>query len=897
MSYSKKKNLIKSRDEYTRYFGNFRGVDFSSDQTSVNEQRFAYAINMYKDYRSGEGQAVETVPGFRRQVEIPKVNEDGLIVAQKIYGIHRYDHIINGKRDTKILIHAGRNLYLWDEYPLTANVECNYSIQITSVNIPDISNRSVVVIIPNDYKVTKIVSVEKMDTRNETIKLLPTNYSYDNKTQTITFESNVVKEDDQIYVTYYESEISCLTESSNIEFNELKSTSFVFNNKLYIIDGKNYLVYDGSTLQSVIENDDLVYVPTTYINIIVGGQNGDSGKENEQRNILSDKFKNTFIADGTTSKYYLSERDLDSIASVIVYGNVTTAYTVNLDEGYIEFNEGNVPTKPEETSRAEGSGFYTKDYAGVEIVASKRWRSLSGVIDDRSSISDCISKCTLATIFDKRVFLSGNPELPNHIFFCGINNITGYEDATYFGVLDFVRDGVEPAPITGMIAVADTLAVLKNHAKQDGSVYFHTRYDTDKGVAPVTYPSVQGLSGIGCLGACVNFLDDPIFISSLGVEAIGQLSVRLERAIEHRSSLIDAKLVNLDLENAVITEWDGYLIVLVDGKIFMADSRQVYTHEIGVPQYEWYYLEGIGVYEYASKDDRENNKEYYYAPVIYNDLYESEYDDGGNYIGEKKRTIIDGGISYEIAAADKVYDAVNEKTIALMNMPAIVPSDETGQKPNVKFYTWRDKNGNVEASTYYQLMKYEDENTVKAIICDDRGSYTGGEFKKATTIVNMDNNLFFGTENGVVCAFNFDKRDSDGMISPRWYSFDDRTIYCGIATKMDNCGVPHLNKTTVKKSTVVKTKSMISSAAKYKVRTNNKVFEQIDRVNSVMFSFDEVDFSDFSFVSMDQSLFAIEEKEKKWIEKQIFIYSDEYRKPFSIHYLAYRYKIAGRFKE
>ena len=49
LNYKKQKNLVRSPDEYTRYYGNFRGVDFSSDQTEVHEQRFAYAINMYKD--------------------------------------------------------------------------------------------------------------------------------------------------------------------------------------------------------------------------------------------------------------------------------------------------------------------------------------------------------------------------------------------------------------------------------------------------------------------------------------------------------------------------------------------------------------------------------------------------------------------------------------------------------------------------------------------------------------------------------------------------------------------------------------------------------------------------------------------------------------------------------
>jgi hypothetical protein len=114
---------------------------------------------------------------------------------------------------------------------------------------------------------------------------------------------------------------------------------------------------------------------------------------------------------------------------------------------------------------------------------------------------------------------------------------------------------------------------------------------------------------------------------------------------------------------------------------------------------------------------------------------------------------------------------------------------------------------------------------------------------------------------------------------------------------MDNCGIPHLTKSTVKKSTVIKTKAMQTSAAKVRVRTNRKPYEQIGRINSTMFSFDSMDFSDFSFVTSDQSLFAVKEKEKKWVEKQYYIYSDEYMKPFAIYYVCYRYTVAGRYKE
>ena len=64
-SFKNKKNLLQTRDEYARYFDNLRGVDFSSDQNDVDDSRLAYLVNMYRDYKSGQGGAIETIPGFR----------------------------------------------------------------------------------------------------------------------------------------------------------------------------------------------------------------------------------------------------------------------------------------------------------------------------------------------------------------------------------------------------------------------------------------------------------------------------------------------------------------------------------------------------------------------------------------------------------------------------------------------------------------------------------------------------------------------------------------------------------------------------------------------------------------------------------------------------------------
>ncbi len=854
------KNLLTSNSVYNAYYGDFRGVDFSNDHTQVHKQRLAYAVNMFKDYQSGQGQALETIAGFRRRLEFPE--------APVVYGIHRFQHRAGGEIKTKVLVHAGEKLYLWHNYPNSINVVMKETITLPAETSVINGTRTFKLTLSDN--VAGVKDITKPD--GESI-LLNMDY-FDPSTHELSVSRSDIVAGDNLYLSFVEGVIT-KEDALFVGMNARRSASFIFNNRLYLIDGKNYLVYDGETLKSVLDD---AYIPTTYINIVPSGENADSGKENEQRNILQPKFKHTFIADGETTEFFMNEEELDEISEIKVYGEVVDNYKVDLEKGKVTFNEA--PKKPEDAG-------YAELHAGVEITAAKAYDSTQ------------ITNCTISAIFDDRVFFSGNPDFPNNIYYCG-RNLTGYTDPSYFPVNNRDSDGVGISPITGMLVVADTLMVLKSDSQQDGSVYFHTAMETGVDLMPKTYKSTRGLAGIGCLGACINFLDDPVFVSRLGVEGIGQLSVRYERAVEHRSSLIDAKLVNLNLKDAVLEEWNGYLILLVDGKMFMADSRQKYTHEIGVPQYEWYYIEGVGVY-------KGQYTEYRYATQIYPELEGATV----RYCTACHKSAVecacgndDHIVEIPLTLAESVYDADLGETHNLLGEIVNAP-DEDGKSTTAVFndlVSFQSDGISYSVRAYFTVHEVYDSITgefVKheAFLCDAKGNKTGGIFQKATVPKTMDDNLFFGTENGVVCSFNFDMRDEQGEIAPRYYNFDERTIFCGCATKMDCCDIPHLTKNTVKKSTVIKTKSFPSSAAKIRVRTNRKPYEQIARINSTLFSFGGTDFSDFSFITTEQSLFAIKEKEKKWVEKQYYIYSDEYMKPFALYYLSFRYTIAGRYKE
>jgi hypothetical protein len=299
----------------------------------------------------------------------------------------------------------------------------------------------------------------------------------------------------------------------------------------------------------------------------------------------------------------------------------------------------------------------------------------------------------------------------------------------------------------------------------------------------------------------------------------------------------------------------------------MADSRKVFQNENGNIEYEWYYLEDIGVYE--------GQQDKYYYLKSWPNVFKDEN-------GDRIEIYHDGTI-ISLASDFENPPPINEKPDVCSGTVSV-----EDQEDNDTYYE-------------YLVQKYNSPNGDQyAFLCDTTGEKIGGKFKPAVCIQTIldggKDNVFFGTENGVVCSFNFDKRDENGIIDRMWYTFDDRTIYCGCAMKMDNCGIPHMTKTTVKRSTVIKTKSAEGSSAKVRVRTNENPYHEIARINSSDFSFSSLNFSDFSFVTEGDTLFSIKEKEKKWVEKQYYIYSDEFKKPFSIYYVAHKYYVAGKYK-
>lgn len=354
--------------------------------------------------------------------------------------------------------------------------------------------------------------------------------------------------------------------------NDERSVSFAYNNALFILDGKNYLEYvqiDGSFVVRNAGEDS--FIPATSISRKPTG----GGTIYQAVNCLQPKRKNAFLADGEATQFILDTDNLDSKEVFLITANVNgeiktedVDFTVDREKGIVTFNSA--PPAP-----------LTIGQDNVEIIFSK-------TIEDYDSR---IAKCRIACIFDNRVFFSGNPDYPNALFHCMANN------PKYVGDLSYYQDGGDNTSIMSIIHLGERLAVIKEDNEQDATVFYHTTATDD--ILGRYYPTVQGISSSGCiaLNGGVNFRDDPLFITSMGLDAISKLDLSLERCIEHRSSMVDAKLTNEnELKDCQMCEWNGYLLLLIDGKVYLADSRQKYS-SFSNYEYEWYYWDNIGIYE------------------------------------------------------------------------------------------------------------------------------------------------------------------------------------------------------------------------------------------------------------------------------------------------------------
>ena len=931
-----KQNLLSDSSEYSRIYSDFAGVDFASDPAQVDVKRLPYAVNVWKDYRSENAGFLETVPGFRKlslSFEGASGGINGIfrLQSENVEGrdyivYHRGEKLywfIDGERDDPTVRQIEEVAYVRNARSSAYNFKGSLVIltgdDITEVSevFSDTEGEYLLIgksLIGNAYEPTTYQNFLQYEQRN-----MLTDYAWEEITTGSEEQVSQISASQgkwkqipslsEIKTYNANQKVTEQISGAVFEYIPSKKTGYDGNIVLYkwssdtesniqslFLDAVKpkddaYTVYDLSDIKKYFPRIGNIFVNEWDFEkcSLYGIPNGINFKcypdYVDGVNTMIEKGENPLCRQGYVTDVLTIDNEWESLDDYQSLKNSFKQKIPFLQKGYLF----TIMEKAIDVDRVEIDGViqspenYNVCYSEYAtkillkeantdtvvrirlILSESEFDTAKGHLnfregnrDYKGTTSAAIAGCTVSCGYDGRIFLTGNPHLPNTVFYAQ-RDLTGYVNPTYFGVLNYFNNGSGQSKNTAMVSSYSSLMVLKEASDTDGTVSAWTGADTGEDLIPRIYTRTEGLPGVGCVGAAVNFLDDICFLSDRGLEAIGRQTVNLERSIAHRSSNVDPKLTDCDLASASVAEWMGYLCILSGGKMFLADSRRTFTHKTGDEQYEWWYLDGIGTYE------------------GYRDRY---------------------------------------------RMMTSLPSSEEFPEDVKAFGTeeYVDSSpGNIFTATYggtvcYYVKGMEAEgNPVKYLVdCVDGEKEGTGEFFPASVCLASGDVLYFGTGCGDICCFNTDKRGIDrngnrlpedlaDKYAPEWYTFAGTAYPSGFATCRDCAGYPHVTKTTVNSSLVIKVKRLPMQEFKVQVSTDRKTMHPISPKGNHTTSLVSTDFDagrvDFGNVGFgDSNVIPFKEKEKKWVEKQYYIYSDGFERPFGVAYLSYRYRVAGKVK-
>lgn len=354
-----------------------------------------------------------------------------------------------------------------------------------------------------------------------------------------------------------------------------RSRSFVFDQKLYLLDGTTYQVYDGETLAAVADS---ATVPT----IIISRRPTGGGQSYQGLNLLGRKWTESFLGTADATVYQLTTKDLAEDA--------VTARVLNADGVWEDKTEGTDFTVDREAgtvtfSTAPGASPVTGQ-DNVQITAAKV----------REGYLDTINRCTIAAVYGvggstDRVFLSGNGDKP------GVDWYSNFEDPAFFPDTNYtklVRDG---ARVTGYTVLSNTLAAFIDGASDGRNVVVRSGVLDENGDAVFRVSNTMiGQDAVAPDTFCRTD-KEPLFLTNRGVYAITAEELTGEKYSQERSYYIASAIgAAQGRENACACTYGDFYALALDGTLYLLDLQQK-TYERNSPyssfQYECYYWPGI----------------------------------------------------------------------------------------------------------------------------------------------------------------------------------------------------------------------------------------------------------------------------------------------------------------
>ena len=342
---------------------------------------------------------------------------------------------------------------------------------------------------------------------------------------------------------------------------ELVDEVTFLHHSLYILDGQNYLRYDGTAVEKVEG-----YIPTTRA----------AGVALEPVNLLQKKRRNTFKGDGTKVEFQADAKDWDS-AEVEIYVDgqlkiAGTDYTVDAEQGTITFT-----TAPEVTSGNDN----------ISIIFS---RTVPGY---RELIEHCRIYSTFGVGNDTRVFVSGNADQPNRDW------QSATYDPEYFPDTGYTDLGSNNTAIMGYTKQYDSLLVIKEPSNETGLFLRSAQLVEEEKEGTKTYkpifPVTEGISGVGAISryAFAGLGNDQLMLTRNGVCGLSTNAVSNQKSVVNRSFMVNPQLTKeLNRSEAGAEVWGRFYVLCVNGVCYVANTEQTCSTPSGTG-YEWYYWTDI----------------------------------------------------------------------------------------------------------------------------------------------------------------------------------------------------------------------------------------------------------------------------------------------------------------
>ena len=328
---------------------------------------------------------------------------------------------------------------------------------------------------------------------------------------------------------------------------------FGYGEKLYILNGVEYKVWDGETLSDVEGYCPLVSVSNTP----TGG-----GTALEQVNKLTGARRARFSPDGEATVFQLPEKGLlrlDYVKDVATGATLeASGYAADMAAGTVTFT-----TAPEKGTNSLEIGWTMADSGRAQVCAMRFAEIFNGATDNR-------------------VFLYGDGT--NRCIYSGLDG-SGRPTAEYFPDLNELAAGEANTPITGLVRHFSRMLVFKTNATYAVSYDTITRAD-GAATAGFYVTPINRVIGSVAPGQCRLVLNNPRSLHSGSVyewkSANGYLTAD-ERQAKRISERIRSTLGSLDLQNAYVFDDEysqEYYIVSGDLALvhnYTQDAWYIYT--------------------------------------------------------------------------------------------------------------------------------------------------------------------------------------------------------------------------------------------------------------------------------------------------------------------------------